>query len=135
MTTASYPYFVLTQGLLSKKFGVLLSGYVTSLTKLQDEKMTVDGDPDISMGSIVRRDLYTVRVREEETRTGYGSKADLETFYRKNSPGNSLLTLVDHHGNSHSVYMIGDQIPQVLGAEIVGPDAWFFIPCTFRMLS
>lgn len=137
---ATNAYFTLTNSnsSLSKKFTVSQTGYQPGITKQQSEKITLDGTPDISMGSLVKRHVYTVKVRETESRSGYGTLANLETFYSYNNPigtPTNKLTLIDHYGVSHYCYMVGDYIPAPLSTVIEGGDAWFFVQCTFRLVS
>ncbi len=136
---ASNSYFTLTtsSGSLSKKFTVSQTGYQPGKTKQQSEQITIDGSLDISMGSIIERHIYTVKVRETEDRSGYGDLSDLDYFFSLNNPigtPTNKLTFVDHHGVSQHCYMVGDHIPSPLSTVIEGGDAWFFVQCTLRIV-
>jgi hypothetical protein len=57
----------------------------------------------------------TLRVHLASDASGYGLRADLETFYRLNNPSatpSASLTFTDHLGASFSVNPIGKQMPE-----------------------
>lgn len=133
-------YFSLTtsDGNLSKQFQVLLSGYKPNLEKSQTVDKTIDGGLDISMGGLYRRDEYLVRVRQEETREGYGDLEDLRTFFSLNNPNgtpSNVITLVSHSGDAYNVVMLGSFSEQLLGVMVEGQSAWSLVQCVFQFLS
>jgi hypothetical protein len=133
-------YFTLTDssGSLSKHFQVLLSGYKPNLEKSQTIDKTLDGALDISMGGLYRRDEYLVRVRQEETRDGYGDLEDLRTFFSLNNPNgtpSNVITLVSHCELVYNVVMIGSFSEQLLGVMVEGQSAWSLVQCVFQFLS
>ena len=133
-------YFTLTTSDigLSKHFQVLLSGYKPNLEKSQTVDRTVDGALDISVGGLYRRDEYLVRVRQDETREGYGDLEDLRTFFSLNNPNgtpSNVITLVTHTEQVYNVVMLGSFSEQLLGVMVEGPSAWSLVQCIFQFLS
>lgn len=136
---ASFGYFILENSdeTLTKKFRVIYSGYKRNVQKAGTIENTLDGELDITMGSIKERHSYIVRVRENEPETGFGSKADLETFFRLNNPNATpsyVLKFTDHYGADHNAVMWGDFTEQTLGIMIEGQTAWFYVDCLFIFL-
>jgi hypothetical protein len=133
-------YFTLTTSDigLSKHFQVLLSGYKPNLEKSQTVDKTVDGNLDISMGGLYRRNEYLVRVRQNETREGYGDLEDLRTFFSLNNPNgtpSNVITLVTHTEQVYNVVMLGSFSEQLLGVMVEGVSAWSLVLCVFQFLS
>lgn len=133
---ATFPYFVLVNSTntVEKKFRVVLGGRRRTLKKSTNVETTVNGELDISSGSIREIHQYIVKVRETEPETGYGNINDLEYFFRLNSPNASpsmVLTLIDHFGNSHNAIMIGDFSDNLLGIMIEGATAWSTVETTY----
>ena len=131
-------YFTLTNSSvsLSKKFQVVLSGHKITLEKSQTIDKTLEGGLDVSMGGLYERYEYLVRVRHEEERAGYGTLADLKTFFSYNNPNGSpsnVLTLVTHIGQEYSVFMVGSFSEQLLGVMVEGVNAWSLVQCTFMI--
>ena len=137
MSTNSYITLTTSTNSLSKKFAVVQSGYEPTKEKSQTIQTTLSGDLDVSFGAIQEIHNYIIRVRHTENREGYGSKADLDTFFALNNPAASpspKITLVDHYGVSHTVYMIGTHAPIPLSVSIEGTDAYFNVKCSFRFI-
>lgn len=131
-----YKYFILTNSntSLSKRFRVVQTEYRPALEKTQSINKTIEGELDISQGSITEIHSYGVRVREDEPEGDYGDMADLKAFYALNNPNGTpsdLLVLTDHYGIDYYAYMIGNYIPMPMGVEIEGIYAWFIIPVQF----
>lgn len=137
MPTNSYFTLTTSDALFSKKFSVIQSGYEALKEKMQSVQTTINGGLDISFGGIYEIHNYVVRVRHSEPRSGFGTKADLETFYELNNPNavpTPVIKLTDHYGAEHSVYIIGQHAPAPLSVTIAGNDAWFNVKCTFRFI-
>jgi hypothetical protein len=85
---SSFGYFSLetSNASLNKKFRVVFSGYKRTLQKSGNLDKTITGQIDASVGSIQERRQFIVRVRDQEPVEGFGSKTDLETFFRLNDP-------------------------------------------------
>lgn len=133
------PYITLTDSnsSKSKKFAVLQGGWQKSLNKLQTVDTTLDGNLDISVGAILEKHTYTIRVRETEDRDGYGTEEDLEYFYSLNSPGgtpSNVVTMTDHFGVSRDTYMLGEHTPSPIGVMLQGSTAWFITQCIFQFI-
>jgi hypothetical protein len=121
---------------LNKMFRVVAEGYDDgTYHKAEDIKFALGGGLDRSLGAVYRTWSMIIKVRQEETESGYGDREDLETFYKYNNPGGSpspTITFADHHHTDNggptptiSVKMIGDMPPSALGCMIEGTDAWF----------
>ena len=139
---AATKYFTLTNSnaTLSKKFRVLHSGYSPTLEKAQTVRKTLTGGFDISSGGVRERHDYMVRVSEAdpEAASGYGSKADLETFFRYNNPNgtpSNRITLTDHFGDDFIVVMNGDFSPQIMGIMVEGNTSYYLVRCSFLFLQ
>jgi hypothetical protein len=138
MTVRDYFSLTNSDNSLSKQFQVLLSGYKPNLEKSQTIDKTLDGNLDISMGGLYRRDEYLVRVRQNEPRNGYGDLEDLRTFFSLNNPNgtpSNVITLVSHCELVYNVVMIGSFSEQLLGVMVEGQSAWSLVQCVFQFLS
>jgi hypothetical protein len=123
---------------VSKKFRVIFGGYANILDKAQQIDHTIDGKLDVSVGSIHERYMVTIRTRELELVTDYGSEADLKYFYKLNSPNgvpSNHITLTDHFGKTKTVIMAGDYNSQVQGIMIIGSDSWYLAGCIFYVIE
>ena len=90
------------------------------------------------MGGLYLRYEFLVRVRESETREGYGDVEDLKTFYFYNSPNgvpSNVITMTMNNGEEFDVCMIGSFSEQYLGVMIEGVNAWALVQCVFQCLS
>lgn len=137
-------YFTLTNSdmSLSRKFRVLHAGWDPIKEKSQTTKKTLNGEWDVSSGGTYARHEYVLRVHgtDPEAGDGYGSKAELDTFFSYDTPNpisgpSNKLNLVDHLGNEYIVIMAGDFAPKVLGAAIEGLNAVFTVKCVFLILE
>lgn len=132
----AYGYFILktSDNAIEKKFRVVYNGYSRILKKNGGVDDTIDGDIDVSVGSIKERHQYIVRVREDEEEEGFGDKYDLEYFFRLDDPNgtpSNKIKFTDHYGNEHEVFMMGEFAEQTIGIMIIGETAWFFVNCLF----
>ncbi len=136
-------YFTLTtsNSSLSKKFKVLYTGYANGLQKTSTVEKTVDGNLDISVGSIHEYFTLTVRVRKAENAAGdtagMGDEADLKYFYSLNNPlgtPSNHITMVDHYGNTKTVMFLGDYNPQNQSVMIEGENAWILVNINLQVL-
>jgi hypothetical protein len=116
---------------LSKYFRVVAQGYDDGmLEKSSTVTKTIGGGVDVSMGDVYTTWNPLIRVRHTEPESGFGTLADLVTFYGYNDPGGTptnVITFTDNHGTEHSVYMVGDFKKQYIGAEVEGDQAWLFV--------
>lgn len=122
---------------VEKKFRVIFSGYNRILEKNQSINTTIDGELDVSVGSVKERFIFVVRVRHEEPVSGYGTMADLEYFYRLNNPNgtpSNVITFTNHYGVSFNVIMNGELSQQAQGIQIIGDTAWFLFNSSFMKL-
>lgn len=132
-------YFTLTASddSISKNFGVVLDGYTPSENKTGTITTTIDGQLDVAVGNIYVRHSYLVKVRQAETRDGYGTLDDLRYFYRLNKPNaepSNIIGLVDHFEESHLVIMNGEFTPKPLSVLMEGEDSYWLVPCIFNFL-
>ncbi len=135
-------YFILTNSdaSLSKRFRVLHSGYDPVIEKSQTVKKTLTGGWDIASGGLRRRHDYLIRASEEdpEEDDGYGSLADLETFFSYNEPNgtpSNRVTLTDHFGRYWIAVMDGSFPPKIMGAAVEGPNSYYVVKATFLLIE
>lgn len=127
------PYITLTNSTstVTKYFRVVADGYDDGLPeKTVSMSKTVGGGIDVSQGAIYKSWSPTIKVRASEPETGYGTMGELETFFSYNNPNGSpsdKITMIDHHGNSYTVVILGDMRKATLSAVIEGNSAWFLV--------
>ena len=101
------------------------------LSKSQEVNKTIGGGIDASVGAVYKTWNPTIMVRHTESESGYGTLADLETFYSYNDPGgtpSNVITFTDHHaGAGVDVIMLGEFRKQCLGVSIEGANAWYHV--------
>jgi hypothetical protein len=122
---------------ISKRFRVIYGGYAHVLEKAQTVDRTVEGIPDIQVGSIQEKYSFAVRVRETEEDYDYGTEEDLRDFFSLNNPlstPSNHITMIDHFGDEKTVVMLGDYSAQVQGIMIVGTEAWYIVNCSFLVI-
>ena len=137
MTTNSYFSLTDSGGVTAYKFRSVLAGHEPLKEKTQNIQPTLNGGLDVSMGGIYSTHTYNVLTRETEPETGYGTKSDLEAFYDLNNPNgtpSNVITLTDHYGVDHSVFMVGQHLPLPMGVVLDGPNAYFLCKCTFKFI-
>lgn len=137
---ATVPYFTLktSDGTLEKHFRTIAGGWAHTLEKAQSINKTIDGNLDVSVGSIQEKYDFQVRVREAETMSGYGDEADLKYFYSLNNPNGTptnVITFTDQLGNSMPCVMLGNYSHQLQGALAEGEHSWSIVQCTFQNIS
>ena len=123
---------------LSKRFKVIQDSYSSVLDKSQGMTKTLDGNVDITMGAVYERHDYTIRVRQQEIDSDYGTLADIRYFYALNSPNDTPsneLTLIDHYGTSHQVVFIGQLSPKIVGVVLEGTEASFMVGVSFQFIG
>ena len=137
MATNAYITLTNSDASLSKRFKVIESGYSVTIEKSQNVRKTISGSLDISTGGIYEIHSYTIKVYDEVSDVNYGTRHDLETFFRYNNPNgtpSNLITMIDHFGDSHTVVMDGNFTHEALGAVIEGTNAVFLVQCMFRVI-
>jgi hypothetical protein len=123
----------------SKRFRVIQGGWKEILNKRQMINETIDGGLDICIGSIYKVEQYVFRLAETEANTDYGTKADLEYFFRLNNPvpqsgqPSNLLTIIDNYETTMHGFMVGNLVPEPLTTIIAGEYAWFMTPIEIRI--
>lgn len=135
MTTV--PYVILTDsaGYVSKRFRIPNGMYSPILDKKVNIQDCLDGDIDVQMGSVRDAWQVTFRVRETEIDSNFGTKDDLEYFYRLVAPNgvlNNLITMTDFWGAEHDVYLVGPMPRVPLTTILEGVNAWFHLGVTIR---
>jgi hypothetical protein len=133
-------YFTLTDSNAShsKRFRVVADGFVDNLSKKQDIQTTVDGNLDISVGSIFRTWQFVIRVRETEEDGDYGDYDDLKRFYKYNNPNgtpSNILTMVDHYGDTYNVVFTDTFQAKPFATTLEGTEAWYWINVTFLCVT
>ena len=133
-------YFTLTDSNTShtKRFKVVADGFIENLEKKQDIKTTIDGNLDVSVGSIFRTWQFVVRVRENEIDGDYGDYDDLKRFYKYNQPNgtpSNILTMTDHFGDTYNVIFADNLQAKPFATMLEGTDAWYFVNVTFLCIA
>jgi hypothetical protein len=122
---------------LDLKFRVIAANYDDgALTKAQRVDRTIGGGLDVSDGGIYKEWNPTVRVRHTETEAGYGTLAELITFYSYTNPNgtpSNLITFTDHHSVEYTIRMLGDFRKALMGVSIEGDQAWSLV--TLRLIQ
>lgn len=128
----SVPYITLKSGSLEKKFRVLRDGYTSVLQKAQSVKRTINRELDLALGGVYRLREMIIRVKAEEpVGSEYGTRQDLEAFYKLNTPSSAAILLTDHFGEAKQVVMVGDLKNDLLTVVIDGQDAVYLYKCQF----
>jgi hypothetical protein len=130
-----YPYIILETNdggaTISKYFRVVAQGYNDGmLSKSQSVKKTIGGGIDASTGEVYQSWNPVIRVWHTETEAGYGDLQDLKDLYSLNDPGgtpSNVINFYDNHGTQHNVLMLGDFKKQLVGTDIEGEQASFFV--------
>jgi hypothetical protein len=123
----------------SKRFRVIQGGWKEVLNKRQTINETIDGGLDICLGTIYKIEQYVFRLAETEANTDYGTKADLEYFFKLNNPvpsvgqPSNLLTIIDNYETTMHGFMVGNLVPDPLTTIISGEYAWFMTPIEIRI--
>jgi hypothetical protein len=138
-------YFTLatSNASLSKRFRVVADGFVDNLQKKQDVQTTIDGNLDVSVGSIFRTWNFVVRVRYEEEvddygGADYGTYDELKQFFSYNNPTgtpSNVLTLTDHYGDTYSVVFADNFQGKPFATVLIGQDAWYWVNVTFLCIT
>jgi hypothetical protein len=134
MTVNSYFTLTTSNSSLSKRFRVISEGYIEQFEKKQDVQTTLDGELDVSVGSIFASWSFTVRVRYEEEENDFGTLNDLKQFYlynRTNGTPSNILTMIDHHGDTHYVIFAGGLQPTPFATALEGTEAWYYVAVNF----
>lgn len=124
---------------VSKRFRAVMGGWKNTLNKKETINEVIGGGLDIAVGSIYETNQYMFRVRHTEEDSEFGTKSDLEYFFRLNDPDpatgspSNLLTLVDHYGTTKHGYLVGNLCPDPVTTIIDGLYAWFMIQVEFRV--
>lgn len=137
---AHYPYIILgnSNDSLSKYFRVMHEGYGVTDSKSQQIRKTAGGDWDITEGSVKEIHSYIIRVRQSEPVANYGTLANLRTLYALNNPAgtpSNILKFTDNYGTGpQNAMLVGDMTRSILGIEIEGNEAWFYVKVTLYIL-
>jgi len=121
-----------------KKFAVIYQGYRHIYEKHGRDEWTINGKLDHTIGVVTERHEYIIRVRETESRTGYGTLADLLYFFLLNNPLNSpsnKICFIDHFGTEKTVMINGTFENSLQGIEIEGETAWSFVKLTLLVIA
>jgi hypothetical protein len=114
-------------------FRVVMGGLQPVAKKAQTLDTTIEGELDMSIGSIrdsIRYQLYVVESDPE----GYGNLSDLRTLFNLNEPNETitnLITLVDHGGTTIAGYLVGDHMPAPQTTILTGTGAIYLVPIEF----
>ena len=134
MTVNSYFTLTTSNGSFSKRFRVISEGYVNQFDKKQDIQTTLEGELDVSVGSIFGSWSFTLRLRYQEEDSNFGTLNDLIQFYkynRTNGTPSNILTMIDHHGDTHYVIFAGTIQPTPFATALEGTEAWYYVAVNF----
>lgn len=118
-------------------FRVVQGGWKPTQVKTGEVNKTAGGGIDHAVGDIYQIFQYVIWVRDTETETGYGDRAELERIYALNNPNgtpSNVITLKDHFNQEFDCLMVGEMVPQPLTTIISGEYAWFYIPVTLHVI-
>jgi len=125
---ADYITLINSDSSLSKKFNVLHSGYAPGREKVGARRLSVTGKVDNQVGPVLRRWRYVLLVHESSPPAGYGTLANLKTFFNLNDPWetpSNEITLVDFDDANYLVYMTGILAERPISFAISGECAQF----------
>jgi len=137
MSTLNYIRLVNQAATLDRKFRVVMQDFHQVKVRRHTIKEMADGSLDMQHGAHYRVWPFILKVYylDPDAAQGFGSLANIQTFFDYRLPGNDKLTFYDHLGQSYTVYIDGDYdaIPQspVLDSE----NSWFMIPILIRETS
>lgn len=130
---------------IRKAFKVLGNDYYRpSESKLATERVTITGKLDFQFGTISKVWNYTLKVSGSTSETvthqfggvtvttDEGNFSDLRTFFRYNTPGDNLLTLIDVDETEHDVYITNALEEEPINNQVTGADAYFRVPITLK---
>lgn len=132
---AAYIVLANSNASLSKKFGVLQSGYEPRREKIGTHRVTVTGKIDNQVGPVIRQWVYTMRVYASNPPTGYGTLGDLKTLFDLNDPQatpSNVITLTDFDDTNHSVYMMDMLSEKPVTWAIAGDSARLEVTIVLR---
>jgi hypothetical protein len=96
---------------------------------------TIGGKTDKQAGPVFRQFFYVLRIPvDDPIDANYGKYSELLTLFdlsNSNATPSDVITLVDHWGNSYSVYFASDLDPEPLTHELEGDNAWFMVAVLF----
>jgi len=147
MTAQTLPYCELknSDASLYKKFRVVGGSLRHPVEKMQTRNRTVTGKADTQEGSHIKRHQMTIKVRHTESVSGYGSLADLKTFFSYKNPnavpstqityyenldsdGNGVGDVHDGSGGTSKVEIAGVWDPEMVIYAESGDSAWYYVP-------
>jgi hypothetical protein len=135
MTTNSYIVLRSSDQEIGKKFKAIQ--YAPSISRKGNVTQTSDG---LSVVIGISYDVHnmTLKVTDEVDDSDYGTRADLETYYRLNNPNGNpscVLEYTDHYGTEWNAVLIGDLAAQAVTTIIEGTLAYFYIPVQILLLG
>lgn len=134
MATTEYITLQTSGSEIDKKFYALLNGYTETHQKAQTIEDNIEGDPLITNGGIRIIFSYVIKTQETPDEAGFGSKDNLKALYDLNDPNGTpsdVITLIDHYGIIHTVKFVDRLDMTPLTVELVGSEAYFYIPIRF----
>jgi len=138
LTTLAYMELKNSSASLYKKFRVIQGSLRHTVQKVQTRGRTVTGKADTQEGSHIAIHSMTLKVRHTEGVSGYGTLADLKTFFSYKNPNGTPSTQITYYenldtdgngtGDSHTVEMVGDWDPEMVTYVEHGSSGWFYVP-------
>lgn len=114
-------------------YRVIKDGYSPSIEKIGAQRFTLTGAVDNQVGPVRQTWNYTLKVYATEGVAGYDTLADLQSLFVLNDPSGTptnVITLTDHFGESHDVYMIGNFAPKPIGLDLDGAAGVYLVQVT-----
>ena len=111
-----------------KRFRVLSRGHRPAIEKKTTVRITVTGHTDVQSAPTLDRFKYLLKVYETDPDgADYGTKADLEAFFRAGTPPGNILTLTETDDTkTHQVVFVGRLIFENKSPMLSGANAVFW---------
>jgi len=136
--TLAYMRLVNSNSTLDVKFRVVQGSLRHPVQKTQTRGRTVTGKADTQEGAHIAMHSMTLKVRHTESLGGYGTLANLKTFYSYKNPNATPSTQITYYenldedgngtGDAHTVEMVGDWDPEMVTYVEHGASGWFYAP-------
>jgi len=130
------PYITLADstGTTVCNFRVIHEGYTDGeLEKAGSVEPTIGGGVDVSMGAVRKKWEPIIKVYGTNStvdEAGYGTRTALEWFFNLNNPNgtpSNVISMTDHHGSTHSIFLIDTLQANLLTTLVEGSGAVFHV--------
>lgn len=137
VSTLAYMRLVNSDSSIDRKFKVVQGSLRHPVQKTQTRQRTVTGKADTQEGAHIAMHSMTLKVRHTESLSGYGTLAELKTFFSYKNPNAVPSTQITYYENlspdgttgySHTVEMVGDWDPEMVTYVEHGASGYFYVP-------